>query len=473
MPRTTLTAREYLRVSQDASGRGRSVEEQHDENDRAGEAHGFKLNGAAYSDVAVSASRYTTKVRGDFARLLADLEHDRFGADVLVLWESSRGSRRVGEWVNLIDLCEARRVRIFVTTHGHLYSPWRPRDRRNLLEDAVDSEWESAKSSGRVVRALRANAVAGLPHGRVAYGYKRIYDVTPNGRRIVVEQVRDEKEAPVVEELFDRLHKGESLRSIARVFQERGVVNRSGKPFSPEHLRDVALRACYGGWRTRTPVKPDEDDPAPQRGSLDGAAEAKWDALVDRQVFDEVRAKLLSRERKTYRSGRAVHWLSRIALCGVCGGLLYATKRRTFREDGTGVREYECSERSCVRIDADDLDGYAEKLMFGYLARDDVIAELRSAAEGDAGELVKVRSSLAAARAELEALRKAGRERKITVATVLEIEPGLAAQVTELEQRERDLTTPPALSELIGPAEEVKKHWKEKSLPATTSPLVR
>src|SRR6266567_9558500 len=101
MTPTTLKGREYLRVSQDRSGRARSVEEQHDDNMAAGQAHGFTINGEAYADVSLSASRYATKVRGEFRELLADLEHGRFGADVLVLWESSRGSRKVGEWVTL------------------------------------------------------------------------------------------------------------------------------------------------------------------------------------------------------------------------------------------------------------------------------------------------------------------------------------------------------------------------------------
>jgi DNA invertase Pin-like site-specific DNA recombinase len=97
MSSTTQTAREYLRVSQDRSGRARSVEEQHEDNLRAAEAHGFSINGESYSDIALSASRYATKVRGGFARLMGDLEHGRFGADLLVIWESSRGSRRVGD----------------------------------------------------------------------------------------------------------------------------------------------------------------------------------------------------------------------------------------------------------------------------------------------------------------------------------------------------------------------------------------
>src|SRR5258708_21653878 len=143
MDTTPVIGREYLRVSHDKSGRARSVTEQHDDNDRAGEQHGFTLNGEAYSDVSVSASRFSRKIRGDFARLLAALEHGRFGAGVLVLWESSRGSRRVGAWATLVDLLQDAGVKGHGTTHGHTYDPANPRDRRTLLEDAADPPREA------------------------------------------------------------------------------------------------------------------------------------------------------------------------------------------------------------------------------------------------------------------------------------------------------------------------------------------
>ena len=109
----TTTGREYLRVSLDRSGRARSIEEQHNDNLAAAEARGVTL-GTPYRDESISASRYSTKIRDGFGQLLADLEHGRFGAEELWLWESSRGSRKVGEWVTLIELCEQQQVQAFM-----------------------------------------------------------------------------------------------------------------------------------------------------------------------------------------------------------------------------------------------------------------------------------------------------------------------------------------------------------------------
>ncbi|MCA1601191.1 MAG: recombinase family protein, partial [Acidobacteria bacterium] len=144
-----IHARDYLRVSLDRSGRARSLEEQHADHERTAAEHGWCLGEDSYRDASISASRYSRKVRDDFDRLIADLEADRFGAQMLMLWESSRGSRRVGEWVNLLELCERHGVRIHVYTHNRTYDPANGRDRRSLLEDAVDGEYESSKMSSR------------------------------------------------------------------------------------------------------------------------------------------------------------------------------------------------------------------------------------------------------------------------------------------------------------------------------------
>jgi site-specific DNA recombinase len=84
---------------------------------------GWILSEDSYWDESISASRYFRGVRGGFDALIADLEQDRFGAQVLMIWESSRGSRRVGEWVRLLELCEQRAVLIFVAAHGRCYEP--------------------------------------------------------------------------------------------------------------------------------------------------------------------------------------------------------------------------------------------------------------------------------------------------------------------------------------------------------------
>src|SRR5687767_7629761 len=104
-----LTGREYLRVSFDRSGEERSNDDQHDDNVDIAAELGVAL-GDYYSDVGSASSKGRSK-RGDFGRLMADLTGGTFGADLLVMWEASRGSRQPEEWLNLINVCRAQSVK--------------------------------------------------------------------------------------------------------------------------------------------------------------------------------------------------------------------------------------------------------------------------------------------------------------------------------------------------------------------------
>ena len=173
----TLTAREYLRVSLDRSGRERSIDEQHADNGRW-RTWGWVL-GEPYRDIG-SASRYARRrprrVRPAARRPRGRPLRRRAARAVGV----GRVSRRVSEWVELIELCERRGVRIAVTTHGpRTYDPSNARDSRNLLEDAVDSEYETWKMCAPAAAGLRRQCRCGRPHGRVPYGYRRVYDPGP------------------------------------------------------------------------------------------------------------------------------------------------------------------------------------------------------------------------------------------------------------------------------------------------------
>lgn len=282
MDKPKRVGREYLRVSYDRSGRERSQDEQHEENTTTAETIGVTLGLAHREAGSASASRYARKTRDDFTRLLADLGAGRFGAGVLILWESSRGSRKVGEWVELIDVCEQQGVGIFATTHGREYKPGNARDRRSMLEDAVDSEYESAKGSARGLRSAAANARAGLPYGRIAFGYTRRYD---KRTRKIIAQEPHPQEGPVILELFLRLKEGHSFTAIACDFESRAITNDPGRPFSAQHLRNMALNPSYSGVRVHRPTAKAVPRHVIQEGPDIFQTTASWPGLVKREDF--------------------------------------------------------------------------------------------------------------------------------------------------------------------------------------------
>jgi DNA invertase Pin-like site-specific DNA recombinase len=450
-----IEAREYLRVSKDQSGRERSIEEQHEANVEFARAQGWKL-GKPYRDVG-SASRHARgNGRDAFEHLMADLRDGSFGADVLVLWEPSRGSRRVSEWVALIEACQQRGVQIGVTSHGHVYDTSNGRDRRSLHEDATDSEYESDKLSMRLKRAAAANAAAGRPSGTCPYGYRRLYD--PVSRKLDRQEPHPD-EAPVVVELYERLAAGHSLRSISRDFEQRGIRSRSGRVFGPATLRAMATMPAYAGLRVHL-----AGSRSRQERERDGVlTEAVWPGLVSRSLWLAVKHKLSDPSRRTTRPGRAVHLLSMIARCHVCGDVVVATYRGDGHGHQRGVRSYQCRSGGHIRVDADDLDRYAEDKLLAFLSQPEHVEAL-FADERDDEAIEHARELVASIRAELDDLADQVGRGALSASLAARAEPQLLTRLAEAQRQVDTLSTPSTLTALIEPGAKVAEQWSRSPM---------
>lgn len=383
MSQKTVVAREYLRVSKDSSGVSRSTDQQHEDNVRAAEENGWNL-AAPYADLG-SASRYAVKKRGGFAELIQDLAEDAFSADILLLWEPSRGSRDVGEWVGLLKLLADRQVRLHVTSHRRTYDPENHRDWRTLVEDATDSEYESRKTSSRLRRDMAANAQAGRPHGRPVLGYRRVYD--PKSGRLLGQEP-DPEVAGRIQDMFDRLRRGESIKSIARAWAAAGYLNGAGKPYDHAFITRLARNPQYAGYRIHEPGRKGGQLPSGKAKLI----EAAWEPIVDRETFHAVQAIVNAPGRRSNREGKAKHWLSMIAVCHAFDGAKDEKGRITAKKL-RGVWHYACR-AGCLSVRRDPVDRLVESLIVGYLERED-IAEDVADKERDDAELQKVRDEIA------------------------------------------------------------------------------
>lgn len=434
-----LKGREYLRVS--AKG-DRSIPEQREDNGRQAEREGVTL-GAPYQDQG-SASRYAQRARDDFDRLVDDLKNDRFNADLLWLWESSRGSRRVGEWVTLIELAEERGVRVFVTTHARAYDPADPRDRRSLLEDAVDSEYESAKTSKRTKRGIEANTAEGRPHGICPFGYAREYEIR-RGQLVPVRQYPDPVESPLIVELFTKVRKRVPFAVVERDWAKRGIAGRRGKPMSAETLRHLVTHVCYIGLRATkgTTVK------------------AAWDRLVSDELFYDVQSIIGDPSRIHGNPGTSRYVLTTVIPCAKCSGPITVTYRK---QDP----KYVCK-RGCWSLPKAELDaifiGDADDpgVILSYLSRDDVYDIFDDDGDGEAAE---IRGALAKARADLQETDAAKPESLAEEKRFARRAERLEAEISRLEERLRAFTRPSSLRELFDPSPDIDVYsrWQRHHL---------
>jgi DNA invertase Pin-like site-specific DNA recombinase len=462
----TRTAREYLRVSKGKGRTARSITDQHTQNLAAEAEHGPWTWGEPYKDTG-SASKYATRARGDFDKLMADLTSGAFGnpGDVLVLWEISRLARETGKGVAIIDLCEAGGYLIHLTSQGgdlgRTYDPRNWSDRAELISGINDAEKEARKLSARTLRGVNSAAREGRPHGRIPFGYARDYEVI-DGRPRCVRQYPDPANGPLIKELFERAAGSdetlpEPVYAIAQDWAARGIRTPDrmvdgeqvpGKPFHDGNLREMLTKAVYAGLREHN-------------GVLVPVQWEGWTPIVPRGLFDRVQRLFADPSRRTYLGTGVQHVLTGTLRCDRCEGPITVRCRKA------GVPGYECAKKGCARVDKAEVDriligdleatnaetGKPELelgVILAYLSAPHRHARLRRPAADFTAEEAVVRTELASLQTELEELEAAPRPKtaQARIRRTADMEE-LETDIASLEAKLSKLTTPDPLAELL------------------------
>jgi DNA invertase Pin-like site-specific DNA recombinase len=413
---TPLRAANLGRVSKDKSGEARSVGEQHEENAAAAAANGWTVT-EKYEDV-MSASRFAKGTREDWPRLVADVEAGKL--DVVILWEPSRGSRKLGEWITFLDLCRDRGVLIHVTSHRYTYDQSSYRDRETLVNEGTKAEGESEKTSERVLRALAANAADGMPHSHAPFGYRRVYDDRGHLNRDQAQRPV-EAEAALVSRVVGLVAAEVPLSEI-----ERGTgVRRST-------IRKWVANAAYVG-KVRTPG---------------GLVPARWPAIVDEGIWRAAQAVLAAKPRAgvNSRPGGARYLLSGIMTCCECSAAVEADPDSARRRACYGCRT------GHVTIAQAGADEVIRWLVIARCAEDDLYQILTAAAGDDAEQ---ARAEAVRLEAELAEWLTAGVSARAYKAKEDELLPLIAAARDRAEQ----LTVPAPVRDLAAAGADVAEVW--------------
>jgi hypothetical protein len=271
----------------------------------------------------------------------------------------------------------------------------------------------------------------------------------------LINWVENPAESEVPKELFRRLRKGQSMRSIARDLAAAGHVNRSGRPFSDEHLRTMALRPAYGGYRKHTPKSRGRSFNA--QNVETNLYRAIWAPLVDEETFWAVRRTMLDPARRSTRNGRAKHVLTMTMKCDVCGGPVAAS--------GEGASAYYfCRKRRCVQVNKDAVDaliiGDAGRpgVILDHLASDKVFKNFTASSE-DSGKVEKLRAEIERLRGERDEAENAEPESITEARMFARMVETLEKKISTLEDEERRLTLPAVLTDLIKPGKDVVTRW--------------
>lgn len=421
-----MTADLYVRKS--TADRGKSAADQEAEC-RDDAAHEGIEVGRVFADPDRSASRYARKPRPGYAELL---DHIRSGeCDMVMLWESSRGSRDAEEWFPLLGLCRERGTLIRVVTHRRTYDMRNRRDWRTLAEEGIDSHDESEKIAERTQRGKRIAARDGKPAGQLLFGYMRRYD--ERGR--YVEQIEHPENAPIVRTIVERVAKNETVLSVSR---DTGI--------QPSEVRRMVRNPGYIGMRVH-------------QGAIIGPA--AWPAIVDEGKWRTANAILDDPDRRTSRGQELQYLLSGVAICGdpECPGWPAAPSKRGRRtrlagpghlraigRDRHGVRRYRCEVCGRSSVAADDLEKLIEGAVRGRLRRKD--ARDLFTRPDDAPALAAARAMERELRARLQAHYAEAAAGRLSAPGLAAVEASLLPEIEGAAVRVRELSTPPALSTL-------------------------
>lgn len=423
----------YARVSQDSRGNARSVQEQEAECRGWVEREGWTLAQAPFVDNDVSASKYSRKARPQWQALTAELEAGAL--DVLVVWEPSRATRDRRVWAALAAVCEERGVRLGV--NGRLYDLDDPDDAFQLDLFFALATRESGATRKRVQRGTRANAAAGRPHGKLLYGYRRLYVQTPTGPALD-SQVPDEDQAPVVREIARRIAAGEALYGVAADLNRRGVPAPRGKAWEARTVKRLCINPAFVGQRVH-------------QGKVVGTA--AWPAILDEGTHALCVQRLTDPARRTNHGRSARHLLSGLARCGTCDGPMVVQKNR-------GHLAYLCRAGFHTSRRQDLVDDLVTAVVVERLARPD-IADLMSGPSTDA-DVQLARDEVTTKRARLTTFIDAAAAGELTAGALARIEARLLPEIEEAELRARVLPESPLVRETAGP--QAAEVWKRLTL---------
>lgn len=347
----------YCRISRDRTGEAAGVQRQEDDCRALCERAGWDV-AATLVDNDVSA--YKGKRRPGWQQV-TDLIRSR-EVDVLVGWHPDRFTRRMRELEDLVELVETAGVTIATVTAGS-YDLATPSGRlvaRNLGAAArYESEHKAERQRRKHVEIAAAGRRGGGGNRPFGYTGKPTSPGDPPQDQIVP------AEAELIRDATRRLLAGESMRSILREWNERGVPTVKGAPWQAVILKRVLCSARISGQREH-------------QGRIVGPA--VWPAIITPEETARLRALILDPQRRRTTKARS-YLLSGLVHCGVCGA------RMTSRPTKAGRHRYVCTpdHGGCNKcgISAEGLEGHLSGLIVKRLSTRRFVERVRARPEHD------------------------------------------------------------------------------------------
>jgi site-specific DNA recombinase len=341
--KTLIPAVSYIRMSSDLQEA--SPDQQRAEVVKLAAKHGYKII-REYFDQGISGD--ATDKRTAFLKMIRDAEEKADFAAILC-WDQDRFGRfdsiEAGRWIHPL-----RCAGVWLHTVAQGRIDWNDFTTRMMYGIQQEGKHQFLIDLSR--NALRGR-IAAAQDGRLlvgsAYGYDRIFFdqagkqvarvpfgekfSKPSGWKVKLAPTENPQEQDVVKWLFDEFANSDcSLRSLVLKLNSRGVITRHNGRWNAVTVRYILTNPVYLGYavfgRRRSGKYHQVGDNAelvPCKGKGIGRNEKPiivknaHEPLVDRDTFQQVKAKLADRYIKRAKTRNGPYILSGVLHCGHCG----------------------------------------------------------------------------------------------------------------------------------------------------------
>jgi site-specific DNA recombinase len=358
----------YCRISDDREGAGLGVARQEADCRVRADKLGWTVAGL-YVDNDLSA--YSGRVRPEYRRMLEDL---RVGlVDVVIAWHTDRLHRSPRELEEFIDICEGAGVVVETVKAGpvDLSTPAGRAVARTLGAWArYESEHKAERSRRKALELAQAGKLSG---GGRPFGYEQ--------DRMTVR----ESEAEVIRECVRRVLAGESVRSLTRDLNSRGIYTSAGGSWSTHTLKRILASGRISGQRDHQPRPLKQTK---RRLISEIVGDAVWPGIISKEDTARIRALLMNPERRSPAGTARRYLLSGILRCGRCGGAMSGRPREDGRMRYLCKKEPGNNRCGKIFIAADPADEYVTSMVKVALDSAEFVKAIRSKGRGDGDEAV-------------------------------------------------------------------------------------
>lgn len=447
-----LDALLYGRASQDRKKLMRSIKDQIEE--CKGWCAPLNWNVAKIiTDADRSASQWRRREREGWEEAIELIRSGRYGA--FVTWEPSRAGRDMEIYVQLRKACQ--QAGVLYMTHGRVYDFARSDDSFMIGFEFLRAEADANNMRERQLRTAKLNAERGRPHGRLSFGYRRVYDEHTG---VLLRQEPDPHTGELVKMMAREVLSGTSPFKVANMLQDMG------EPI-PQGPREGHLDRGWGSLTVKQILRnPTIAGKRVYRGKVIG--DAAWEPLVSEADFARIQKILFDPARRVHHHDGVTpkSLLAYIAICHYCGRpLVRTTNKNKSATGGPRVPRYHCKFRGCLKvmIASEWLDEFVSAAAVAWLSQPENVAVLAADDEDWASRSAEAELRITALQERLDDATDQFTAGAISGSVLARIEATLRPQIEEAQRDAVPTVIDDGVRALMS-AEDVQAAWDASDL---------